>query len=80
MRWKQERPKEGSERIIKRFAIVPLCLNGSCRWLETVYVLQKLERHLGDYGACYRWVDVRWARKVKYLMARNEQHYREIMG
>ena len=49
MKWKH--PKDGQKRIIKKFALFPIRLNGETRWLETVYILQKYL----DGNSCGYW-------------------------
>lgn len=38
MRWK--RPPRWEDRIVKRFAFLPIEIKGEVRWLETVYLKQ----------------------------------------
>ena len=38
MRWK--RPPRWADRIVKRFAFLPIEIHGEVRWLETVYLTQ----------------------------------------
>ena len=39
MRW--YKPEMGEVRIIKKFAILPITINGETRWLEWVKIRQK---------------------------------------
>ncbi len=53
MRWKRKKkPKFGSRRVIKRFLLTPLCLNGEFRWLEWAYIEQM-------FGLRY-WINMHW--------------------
>lgn len=39
MKWRM--PFDGQTRIVKRFALFPIRLQGECRWLEMCYIEQK---------------------------------------
>lgn len=58
MRWKEKPiPKEGSERIVKRFLILPLLLCGEWRWLETAFIKQKFLYVYDGYSAFGAWAN-----------------------
>ena len=38
MRW-----IEKEERCVRRFALLPICINGENRWFETVYIIQRMQ-------------------------------------
>lgn len=70
MRWIQgsrvgfPKPKIGDTRFITRFLIVPRCIQGEWRWLETVYIEQKLmqiKQSIYELRPVIGWVDKRWA-------------------
>ena len=50
MRWKVK-PKEYSDiRRRKKFLLLPATVNGETRWLETVYVEERLMGDMGSMG------------------------------
>ena len=54
MRFKlQPEPWLGCERIIKKFAILPIKIDYEIRWLETVTIKQKYAYHLSYVDACW---------------------------
>ena len=38
MRWKINIPRSMDEKIIMKFAILPICIKGEIRWLERVII------------------------------------------
>lgn len=67
MRWKRKEkiiPKDGEERIIRRFPIIPVYINNEYRWLESVIILQ---RYLAcEYIGFGDWIGFKWV-NVRYL-------------
>lgn len=59
MRWTRK-----YERIIKRFALLPICIYGDCRWLEWVYIKQK--NVPDDYFGIYTWRNRDFATREEY--------------
>ena len=57
MRWKKK-----YNRVIKRFAFLPIRVGDEYRWLETVYIRQTRRAE---------WVNVMWISKEEYLKERN---------
>lgn len=39
MRWIE--PAPASRRVVKKFALIPICIGREVRWLETVRIVQK---------------------------------------
>ena len=69
MRW-----KERSKRIIKRFAILPVCIDGEYRWLETVYILQYFGNVYHSWrSATIGWYNSRFVTKADYIHMKEEQ-------
>ena len=49
MRFKlPKEPKDGDERVVKKFALFPMFCEGEVRWLEKVTAEQKFEYDAGD--------------------------------
>ena len=63
MRWKIEKkfePYLGHERIIEKFLLLPVSIDGEYRWLEKVKILQRYEHVGGEILMKYRnkeWLD-----------------------
>ena len=59
MEWKHEK-----ERVIKTYALMPIEVNHTVKWLETVYILQ--ERGTGCLSGKDFWYNKRFADKEEY--------------
>ena len=62
MKWKEEN-KEGKERIVNKFLLIPRCIDSETRWLEKATIKQKLVKRIdftGGGGYWYEWEDVCW--------------------
>ena len=57
MKWKRE-----YRRIIKRFAFLPIEINGDFVWLETTYIRQKFYQGI----LCSWWEDIEFVTKEDY--------------
>ena len=57
MRWRV--PIRGDDRIVKRFAFLPITLYGEVRWLEIVYLKQA-------YSPIAGWIDIDFVSKEDY--------------
>lgn len=64
MRWM--RPRDRDFRIIRRFALFPICINREYCWLETVYIEQKYN----DYALA--WVNKRFVDPGEWIKYRKE--------
>lgn len=61
MRWKAKpTPKHKDTRVIKKFLLIPYCLENEWRWLEIAYILQQYCYY--DYIAPM-WVDLKFVEK-----------------
>lgn len=60
MRWIKKNYYK-STRVVRKFALFPICVGDETRWLETVYILQKR----AFPGAPY-WTDVDFVTKEEY--------------
>jgi len=60
MRWKTNEQRIGDVRIHKRFAWVPIEINGHVRWLETVTTEQIFVRRNYIEDIRYVWQDIRF--------------------
>ena len=60
-RFRIKRPRRGAERILKRFLVIPTCIQGEWRWLETAYIRQ-ISRGYWDIacGDYYEWCNSEW--------------------
>ena len=54
MRWSL--PRDGEVRIVRRFALFPIGIDGEYRWLETCYIKQK-------YSYVLSWYNVEFSTK-----------------
>ena len=57
MRW--TRPPRWADRIVKRFAFLPITIKGEARWLENVYLAQ-------TYNPVAGWMNLAFVRKEDY--------------
>lgn len=53
-------PKDGDERIIKKFFLFPICLNDKLRWMGTYRVKQRYEIGTGRGLFGTNWTSVEW--------------------
>lgn len=57
MRWKKEvkfDPYLGHEKIVDKFLIFPICIDGDCRWLEKTKIKQVYTHGEGRIGCFYK--------------------------
>jgi hypothetical protein len=84
MEWKDKRSEllnyywsdfgSDKRRIVKRFLIFPLEMNGTTKWLETVYITQELtykfiskyDMFTGVIKEHCTWEDYNWSNKKDY--------------
>ena len=70
MRWRPNvKPCVGDRRVVSRFALLPVTINGETRWLEWVDILQELREVEGGYGdlnGASRWVETKFV-NVEFL-------------
>jgi hypothetical protein len=62
MRWKEKikvYPKNRDKRIISRFLILPMCLDGEWRWLEKIKIEQVYTNLI--FGSMTHWKCRHWA-------------------
>ena len=64
MKWEKQ-----YHRTIKRFAIFPVCIDDEYRWLEMVYIEQKLCRGFWHDW----WEDKSFVSKSEYLQYKQEK-------
>ena len=64
MRWKHK-----TQRIIKRFAFLPITVEAETRWLETVYI----EQIYNEYYLLNPWIDSHFVTKEDYEAYKKEQ-------
>ena len=57
MRW--TRPMRWDDRLVKRFAFLPIEIYGEVRWLEMVYLKQ-------EYHPLSGWLNIAFVRKEDY--------------
>lgn len=57
MRWRV--PIRWDDRIVKRFAFLPVALHGEVRWLEVVYLQQ-------TYSPLSGWINIDFVSKEDY--------------
>lgn len=75
MRWKKKEkyvPRDGEERVIHKFLLLPECIDYEYRWLEFAYILQRyigVRIENGDIYGGY-WVE------EEYLTAENAARYK----
>ena len=50
MKFKIDNPSDGDTRIIRRFALFPICTKNEMRWLEWVYIEQRWSDNYADDG------------------------------
>ena len=74
MKWKTKKwkkkpsPKEGEQRVIKKFLILPLSFNEETRWLCSTKIQQRYREDAidsgedGDWGIYVKggWINVSW--------------------
>ena len=69
MKWKSKQRRNldllGTHRIVKRFAIFPVCIDGEYRWLETVYIRQTF-RHEWERINAFYWHNDYFTTRVAY--------------
>lgn len=61
MKWKYREKEDfalGEKRVIEKFLVFPVCLNGECRWLEKATINQIYGFKGGEYGA--KWRNKSW--------------------
>ena len=44
------KPAHGEQRIIRKFAWYPICINGIVYWLEYITIRQQYNRYFGWYN------------------------------
>ena len=59
MEWKKE-----YDRVKKRFALFPIAIDDTVKWLETVYIVQ--HRRVWAWGEESSWYNVRFIDKKEY--------------
>ena len=64
MRWKL--PKQNEQRIICKFAILPIRINNERVWLEYYYVRQEYEKG----KVFYKWIDMMYTDRAEYILWR----------
>lgn len=66
MQWKKPKYKINDTRIIIRFLLFPRTINGICKWLEKVKILQTFSRVTAGYidiglmEYSDEWIDTDW--------------------
>lgn len=65
MRWTNEKPVEGTMRVISKFLFFPRTIQGETRWLERAGIRQIRRYHEDDMRDAYSesfwyWEDERW--------------------
>ncbi len=67
---KTELVKEGTIRLVKRFAFLPITIGYIRIWWETVYIQQKFHEYIGDEftGAWNIWVNEKFISKEEYFI------------
>lgn len=64
MRWQKKQKSVTDYKIVKRFALFPICANNEWRWLETCYILKTRWIDWGETG----WTNSSWVSKNTYLI------------
>lgn len=81
MRWEYPtKDNFGKERVIKKFALFPISINGQRRWLENVYILEEVQDdgyyytsyRKRRYYPVYKWSRKHFVSKYEYELYRNE--------
>lgn len=67
MRW--TKPTDGTTRVIKCFALFPICIVRECRWLEWCYIKQVYYRAAGYYDATWN--------NDKFVIKEDYESYKE---
>ena len=58
MKWHKTEPAKLDRRIVKRFLLWPLCLNGEYRWMEWACINQLYDYEVKAYNyKQYKWRD-----------------------
>lgn len=54
----------GTERVVRRFAIIPMVVDNVIKWMRPVYILQKylIDNHA---NTCY-WMDLAFVTRADY--------------
>lgn len=70
MKWRPKvKPSVGDRRVVSRFALLPVTINGETRWLEWVDILQELqevESRFGDSAGYCTWTELKFV-NVEFL-------------
>jgi hypothetical protein len=67
MKWKVgSLPEVGTTRVIAKFAIFPISINGETKWLEMVYIKQIFNTEISDEGFP-SWKNCEFTGKYNYL-------------
>lgn len=59
MKWRKHTPKHGDERTVRRFLLLPRCINGEWRWLELATIRQEWQVY-PYYRRRNSWYDLHW--------------------
>lgn len=66
MRWTRRKPENGATRVVRKFLLIPLRLEGETRWLETADIRQKAmgTSMIGEppHPDSVEWVNIGWVR------------------
>ena len=62
MRWIKKK-RESNIKVVKRFALFPICINNEWRWLETCYIVKRRWTSWDETG----WENFLWTDKKAYL-------------
>lgn len=65
MRWQKKQKSVTAYKIVKRFALLPICINNEWRWFETCYIL-KTRQFISWIEL--EWVNTSWVSKNAYLV------------
>ena len=63
MRWQKKQKSVTDYKIVKRFALFPICINNEWRWLETCYILKTLWISWHEE----EWTNTAWVSENAYL-------------
>ena len=70
MRWQKKQKSVTDYKIVKRFALFPICIGNEWRWLETCYIVKTRWISWGESG----WTNTAWTTKNAYLVAKKGSH------
>ena len=62
MRWQKKQKSVTDYKIVKRFALFPICVNNEWRWFETVYILKTRWASWGEL----EWINSSWVSENAY--------------